>query len=176
MKEYESKQDRWDDTYLDICERIQENSKGAKYRVGAMLVRDMRPLVNGYNGTPPGYPNGTDLFSLEEVWCDPEEKQRHRDWSAKFEVHAEMNALLYASRNGIRVEGSTLYCTLQPCHNCLKHAICSGVVRIVYRYNHPRIDYDQDTLEMLKHCGVELVHQGIEDQGLCRTVDLEKDC
>jgi tRNA(Arg) A34 adenosine deaminase TadA len=48
-------------------------------------------------------------------------------------VHAEMDAILSAARGGIGgLEGSTLYVTDYPCHNCAKHIICVGLARIVY--------------------------------------------
>ncbi len=47
-------------------------------------------------------------------------------------VHAEMEALLSCSRNGLSTVGSTIYCTTFPCHNCAKHIIAAGTVRVVY--------------------------------------------
>jgi cytidine deaminase len=47
-------------------------------------------------------------------------------------VHAEMEALLCCSRNGLSTVGATLYCTTFPCHNCAKHIIAAGVERVVY--------------------------------------------
>jgi deoxycytidylate deaminase len=47
-------------------------------------------------------------------------------------VHAEMDALTTAARNGIRVNGSQLVCTTFPCHNCTRHIIAAGVRRVVY--------------------------------------------
>ncbi len=47
-------------------------------------------------------------------------------------VHAEMEALLSCGRNGISTRGTTLLCTTFPCHNCAKHIVAAGVVRVVY--------------------------------------------
>lgn len=47
-------------------------------------------------------------------------------------VHAEMEALLCCSRNGINMRGATLYCTTFPCHNCAKHIVAAGIKRVVY--------------------------------------------
>lgn len=175
------KQELLDDIYLDFCEGIQRMSKGAKYRVGAVIVKEGRPLVNGYNGTPPGYSNGTDLFDPERVWADEDQRVEHREWSAQYEVHAEMNALLYAARKGISVEGATLYCTLQPCHNCLKHMLCAGVKRVVYRYKHRSFSYNEETLNMVQSCGACIDHLPAHGDGInkCKTVqtqDAEKKC
>lgn len=47
-------------------------------------------------------------------------------------VHAEMNALMDASKRGIAVEGATLYCTTFPCHMCARHIIAAGIDRVVF--------------------------------------------
>ncbi len=47
-------------------------------------------------------------------------------------IHAEMNALLSAARNGISPVGTTLYCTTYPCHNCARHLVTAGVERVHY--------------------------------------------
>jgi len=54
------------------------------------------------------------------------------------EVHAEMAALMNASRQTIRVDGSTLFCTTFPCHVCTKHIIASGIIRAVYIEPYPK--------------------------------------
>jgi deoxycytidylate deaminase len=48
-------------------------------------------------------------------------------------IHAEMFALILAGENcGSRIKGGTLYCTTYPCHNCARHLIAAGVVRVFY--------------------------------------------
>lgn len=38
-------------------------------------------------------------------------------------VHAEMKALLSALENGAKVDGSTVYVTSEPCHDCSEHIL-----------------------------------------------------
>lgn len=47
-------------------------------------------------------------------------------------VHAEMDAILCASRNRILVHGTSIYTTTFPCHNCVKHIIGAGIARVVF--------------------------------------------
>jgi cytidine deaminase len=47
-------------------------------------------------------------------------------------VHAEMAAITTAARLGIPLEGSTLYTTTFPCHNCARHVLATGIHRLVY--------------------------------------------
>ena len=49
-----------------------------------------------------------------------------------YEIHAEMNAIIWAARKGISIEGATIYVTLEPCSECSKNLIASGIKRIVY--------------------------------------------
>lgn len=47
-------------------------------------------------------------------------------------VHAEMAALIDASRRGVSVRDATLYCTTFPCHLCARHIVAAGIRRVVY--------------------------------------------
>ena len=53
-------------------------------------------------------------------------------------VHAEMEALLQASRTGISVRDSKLYTTTFPCHNCAKHIVAAGVQEVIYIEPYPK--------------------------------------
>ena len=43
-----------------------------------------------------------------------------------------MNAIIWAARKGISIEDATIYVTLEPCSECSKNIIASGIKRIVY--------------------------------------------
>jgi len=53
-------------------------------------------------------------------------------------VHAEMEALLFCTRNTVGARGATLYVTTFPCHNCAKHIIAAGIKRVVYVEPYPK--------------------------------------
>lgn len=53
-------------------------------------------------------------------------------------VHAEMNAITDAARNGHAVRGCKLYCNTFPCHNCAKHIVSSGISEVVYLLPYPK--------------------------------------
>jgi deoxycytidylate deaminase len=53
-------------------------------------------------------------------------------------THAEMEAILSASRVGLSVKGATLYTTTFPCHNCTKHILTAGIQRVVYIEPYPK--------------------------------------
>ena len=66
-------------------------------------------------------------------------------------VHAEMEAILSCAREGISCIGGTLYCTTFPCHNCAKHLIAAGIIRVVYVEPYPKskaLDFHSESIEL----------------------------
>jgi deoxycytidylate deaminase len=64
-------------------------------------------------------------------------------------VHAEMEAILSCARNNISCRGATLYCTTFPCHNCAKHIVAAGIVRVAYIEPYPKskaTEFHEDSL------------------------------
>ncbi len=53
-------------------------------------------------------------------------------------VHAEMDALLSAARNGISVVGTRLFVTTFPCHYCARHLVAAGVDEVQYIEPYPK--------------------------------------
>lgn len=47
-------------------------------------------------------------------------------------LHAEINAIAQAARNGVRLEGATCYVSLSPCWGCFKTLVNSGIRSIKY--------------------------------------------
>jgi deoxycytidylate deaminase len=47
-------------------------------------------------------------------------------------VHTEANAIAQAARNGVRIEGATIYVTALPCFDCFKLIANACINRIVY--------------------------------------------
>jgi dCMP deaminase len=121
------KQNKHDEGFLQIAEIFAGFSHCVSHKVGAVLVKDGRIISTGYNGTPPGYLNCDDKFDSE---CF--DREEHHKWSNNTEIHGELNALLFSARNGISVNGATMYSTLQPCTQCVKNMIQAGISRIVY--------------------------------------------
>ncbi len=114
-----------DINFINIAHEIASASKCVSKQVGAVIVKDGRILSTGYNGTPSGYVNCSDHW-------DGNYTKDHHEWSKTYEIHAEMNAIIWAARKGISIEGGTIYVTLEPCSECSKNLIAAGIQRIVY--------------------------------------------
>jgi dCMP deaminase len=136
----------WEEYFMEITRLVAKRSTCLRRQVGAVLVMDKRILATGYNGAPSG------LAHCLEVGCLREEKQvpsgeRHELCRG---LHAEQNVIIQAAFHGIRIQGSTLYCTNLPCAICTKMLINAGVKEIIYDGGY------QDALsrEMLLEAGI----------------------
>ncbi len=74
-------------------------------------------------------------------------------------VHAEMEALLCCARSGISPRNGTLYTTTFPCHNCAKHIVASGIIRVVFVEPYPKslaADLHKDSIYLSHECEEEV--------------------
>lgn len=129
----DKKQLQLDNVYLNIAGEMGSLSKCVSKQVGCVIVRDGRIISTGYNGTPANYHT-----ECRDVHDTPGEV--HSAWSLLHEIHAEMNALLFAAKNGVSVNNATMYCTLQPCWQCSKNIVQSGIKRVVFKHKYEKID------------------------------------
>jgi dCMP deaminase len=68
-------------------------------------------------------------------------------------VHAEANAIIQAAKNGVAIEGATIYTTASPCWPCFKVIANSGCSRIVFG----EFYRDNRIFEYALQIGIELV-------------------
>jgi len=114
---------------MDIATQVATRATCDRKHVGAVVVRDRTILSTGYNGSIRGMPHCDEVGHMME------------NGHCVATVHAEANAILQAAKNGVRIDGATLYTTASPCWPCFKLIANSGCVRIVYGefYRDPRI-------------------------------------
>lgn len=121
-----AKQQADDKTYMQIAELYAQKSKARRSKVGACLITSNGVILPGYNGTPPGTDNN----------CEYEEQYGifHVSLITKPTViHAELNCVMKASKEGISTKGCTIYVTLSPCEPCAAMLISAGVRRVVFK-------------------------------------------
>lgn len=152
----------WDKTFIEVAEEFAEHSTCVKRQVGAVLVKDLRILSTGYNGTPSGFCNCKDVF--EDGPDKPSTKGigykksrsvyyfSHHEFAERFEIHAEQNCLSFAAKNGVSTDGCTLYVTTAPCVNCAKVIIASGIKKVVYK----EIYKNDFGIQLLEEAGIEV--------------------
>ena len=147
----------WDEYFMEIAEVVRKRSTCLRRKVGAIIVKDSRILATGYNGAPAGVPHCGEVGCLRAQLNVPS-GERHELCRG---IHAEQNAIVQAAYLGVSIDGSTLYCTNQPCVLCAKMLINAGVKRIVIKEGYP----DELAQKMLAEAGlrVELIGEKSEE-------------
>lgn len=112
-----------------------EMSTCAKVKVGAVIVRGARIISTGYNGSAPGRQHCNKYFGEVTLW-DGQALNRHHQWALKNEIHAEMNAIIFAAREGIPTKDCDIYVTHQPCTVCSKFIVQAGIKRVFYKHEY----------------------------------------
>jgi len=131
----------WDEYFMSIAEVVASRSTCDRKFVGAVLVRDKTILSTGYNGSIRGLPHCTDVGHLME------------NGHCVATIHAEANAIVQAARNGVVIEGATLYVTASPCWSCFKMLANAGIRRICYG----EFYRDARVFEVAEKLGIEMV-------------------
>jgi dCMP deaminase len=119
-KESMDTRDSWDIYFLKIAHQVATRATCDRKHVGCVITKHRAILATGYNGSIRGMAHCDDAGHMM------------RDSHCVRTLHAEANALVQAARNGVRVEGATLYSTAFPCWECFKLVTNSGVREIVY--------------------------------------------
>jgi len=131
----------WDEYFMQIAEDVASRATCDRKHVGAVIVRDKSILATGYNGSIRGLPH-----------CD-EEGHLMEDGHCVRTIHAEANAVIQAARNGVRIEGASIYVTASPCWGCFKMIANAGLSRIVFG----EFYRDERIFRFATELGIELV-------------------
>ena len=135
-------QKQLDETYMGTALLHAKLSKARRAQVGAVLVTSHGVTLTGYNGTPTGRSNDCELL---QTWHEGPV------YITKPEViHAELNCIMKAAREGVSCIGATVYVTLSPCIQCSAMLVQAGVKRVVYKQQYR----DDSGVELLKSCGI----------------------
>lgn len=119
-------------------------SYAQRTKVGACLVTRTGIIVPGVNGLPKEL--GNELEYQEFVFNTKETRLITKPEV----VHAEQACLNKSAREGVSVEGSTLYTTLSPCAQCASNMIWLKVQRVVFLQQYR----DTRGLDLLKQAGI----------------------
>lgn len=137
---------------MELAINLARRSHCVRAQVGAVLVNDTRIISIGYNGPPAGTHNCDEEFG--EQGCPRDSKG-----SCSLALHAEQNAILYATKNGANVEGSTLYVTLSPCIACARVIYSMKIRKVLYLNSYAEykgIGVDEG-VEFLRKFGTEVI-------------------
>src|SRR5437763_5338283 len=136
----------WDQYFMNIAQVVASRSTCPRKFVGSVIVRDKTILSTGYNGSIRGLPH-----------CDEVGHMMENDHCVAT-VHAEANAIIQAAKNGVAIDGATIYTTASPCWPCFKLIANSGCVRIVFG----EFYRDQRIFDFAARLNIELVGSGLK--------------
>ena len=140
---------------MDLAESLALRSHCIKIKVGAVLTKDTRIISIGYNG-PPAHTHNCDE-EFPETGCGVDRKG-----SCTLGLHAEQNAILYATKNGMQLDGASMYVTLAPCLACARVIFTMGINKVYYKYSYAGFKGipNEEGVDFLKRFGVEVIHYG----------------
>lgn len=109
---------KWDSRFLKAAEEVASWSKDPSTKVGCVIVDPelQRRVGEGFNGFPRFLSDAPELYQEREI-------------KYSRTLHAELNAVLFASKT----EGCTAYVTHPPCGACSLVLIQAGISRVVAR-------------------------------------------
>jgi dCMP deaminase len=119
----------WDQYFMTITREVAERSTCTRAKVGAVIVRDKNILATGYNGSPAGLPHCLDVGCLVYRSTTPAGEVEENCFRT---IHAEINAIAQAAKNGHAIRDADIYLTHTPCIHCFKVLVNTGITRIVY--------------------------------------------
>ena len=131
-----------DKVYMQNALNMATLSHATRKKVGCILVTPENLQIGAYNGTPKSWDNccedvhETELF--EHLVTKPTV------------IHAELNAILHAARQGVSVKDSTIYITLSPCSACSAMIAQAGIKRVIFKESYR----DTSGIEILKQHGI----------------------
>lgn len=114
-----------------------------RLHVGAVLSRDYRILVTGYNGPPSG---ATHCHHNSNAPCEAA-------------VHAEANLIAFAARHGVETLGAQVIVTHMPCVKCAQLIINAGISMVTYDKPYR----DPSGVQLLRNSGVAVVSYEVPD-------------
>lgn len=125
--------------FKEMVQTVEKRSTCLRSKVAAILEKDGRVISIGYNGPASGFPQclPPSPNHLSHECMGP---------SCTRSIHAETNAIAFAAKAGISIEGARMYCSMSPCINCAKLIINSGIKEVVYLREYR----DTEGVELLK--------------------------
>lgn len=142
----------FDEIYMELAEKLALRSHCVKAQVGAVLTKDTRIVSLGYNGPPAGTHNCD--IEFPETGCPRDSKG-----SCSLALHAEQNAILYATKNNVSMQNATLYVTLSPCIACARVIFTIGIKKVFYKNSYADFKglSSDEGVDFLRRFGVEVV-------------------
>ena len=140
----------WDEYFMGIARAVASRATCDRGMSGAGLAQNKFILSTGYVGAPAGLEHCDEAGHLMKSVVDEEGREKQHCVRT---THAEQNAIVQAARHGISIEGATLYCKMEPCLDCAKLVINSGIKRVVCEKKYHGAHFTRD---FFKDAGIQM--------------------
>jgi dCMP deaminase len=141
----------WDEYFLGLLEPLGRRGSCDRGRAGALIVSTGHTIIaTGYAGAPPGLPHCDEVGHMMNTVIHEDGTQSQHCVRT---LHAEENAILQCAKDGVRIEGATMYCKMVPCYNCAMRILRVGIKRLVAQ---KRYHADVKSMELFKEAGIEV--------------------
>jgi dCMP deaminase len=156
----------WDSIFIEMCETLSKRATCVRIQTASIIQKNNVIVSIGYNGVVSGAEHCSNHWF--HYWCENKKNLEgkfenfvlskkfydlHHEWSNLNEIHGEMNAILQAGKNGISLNGATIYTLYAPCINCAKSIKTSGIKNVIYKHKYLR-DANETGIIFLKKNGV----------------------
>ena len=133
--------------FMNFAKLASLRSTCCRMKTGAVIVKEGRIVGMGYNGVGVGqlhchdywfqqYQQHQKTYSMTLTWENYQKSlsflEGHHTWATMNEIHGEHNAILFAAKNGICTQDTTMYSLYSPCTHCAKAIIQSGIKKVYY--------------------------------------------
>ncbi len=133
----------WNEYFMRIAIEVAGRSTCDRKHVGAVIVRDRNILSTGYNGSIAGLAHCDEVgHMMEGGHCIAT-------------IHAEANAIIQAAKNGVNINGASIYTTASPCWTCFKLIVNAGLKKI----NFGEFYREDRVFDVAERLGIELIDQ-----------------
>ena len=129
----------WHQYFIGIALEVSKRSTCDRLSVGSVLVRDKNILASGFNGAP---------RTLEHCPTN-NHLMKEGDKNCRNVVHSEINSIAMSARQGINVDGSTLYVSHYPCWECFKVLVNCGIKDVYYLHDYRNSELVEQTAKKL---------------------------
>lgn len=127
--------------YMEIARVISMRSTCIRAHAGCIIIKNDAVISQGYSGAPRGEPNCCDLGVCERdrLGIEP-----GKNYELCRSVHAELNSIINAARNGVPIIDADMYIYLErmdgqkimhgsPCKMCLRAIKNAGIKNYIFK-------------------------------------------
>lgn len=150
----------WNQVYMEMCDTLSKRSTCLRLQTASIIVKNNIVVSVGYNGVPSKQEHCVEYWSkhnpyptLDELKHSEYFYEKHHEWSTIHEIHGEMNAILFAGKNGIPLTDATIYTLYSPCIQCAKAILTSGIKYVYFKELYKR---NTDGIELLNKQGIHI--------------------